>query len=148
MIHTFNSSHTNYTNGTPRGTFLSAEVKSAVPGSCPSAQPGSGTVCEVIVVPRVCCAQRSGTSTSCETVSSCDPGFWTILVLSAVVGCICCVFSWTLTYLDSYQPGMAFPTLLTLPHFRDVYDHGFHMGYGVAVLNGIMAMLTAIWSLC
>ncbi|XP_030607550.1 ADP-ribosylation factor-like protein 6-interacting protein 6 [Archocentrus centrarchus] len=75
-------------------------------------------------------------------------GFWTILVLSAVVGCICCVFSWTLTYLDSYQPGMAFPTLLTLPHFRDVYDHGFHMGYGVAVLNGIMAMLTAIWSLC
>ncbi|XP_070786842.1 ADP-ribosylation factor-like protein 6-interacting protein 6 [Enoplosus armatus] len=69
-------------------------------------------------------------------------GFWSILVLSVLVGCICCVFSWTLTYLDSYEPGMAFPTPLTLAPIR-----GFHMGYGVAVLNGVMAMLTVIWSL-
>ncbi|XP_044044340.1 ADP-ribosylation factor-like protein 6-interacting protein 6 isoform X2 [Siniperca chuatsi] len=74
-------------------------------------------------------------------------GFWSILVLSVLVGCICCVFSWTLTYLDSYQPGMVFPTPLTLAHFRDVSGHGFHMSYGVAVLNGIMAILTVIWSL-
>lgn len=74
-------------------------------------------------------------------------GFWSILVLSVLVGCICCVFSWTLTYLDSYQPGMVLATPLTLAHFRDVSGHGFHMGYGVAVLNGIMAMLTVIWSL-
>ncbi|XP_051283281.1 ADP-ribosylation factor-like protein 6-interacting protein 6 [Dicentrarchus labrax] len=67
-------------------------------------------------------------------------GFWSILVLSVLAGCICCVFSWTLTYLDSQQTGI--PTL-TLTHFRD----GFHMGYGVAVLNGIMAVLTVIWSL-
>ncbi|XP_038572042.1 ADP-ribosylation factor-like protein 6-interacting protein 6 isoform X1 [Micropterus salmoides] len=71
-------------------------------------------------------------------------GFWSILVLSVLVGCICCVFSWTLTYLDSYQPGMAFPTLA---NFRDVSDHDFYMSYGVAVLNGIMGMLTVIWSL-
>uniref|UniRef100_A0A3P9D188 Uncharacterized protein n=1 Tax=Maylandia zebra TaxID=106582 RepID=A0A3P9D188_9CICH len=38
-------------------------------------------------------------------------GFWSLLVLSVLVGCICCVFSWMLTYLDSFQPGMDFPTL-------------------------------------
>ncbi|KAM7375005.1 hypothetical protein PAMA_014206 [Pampus argenteus] len=74
-------------------------------------------------------------------------GFWSILVLSVLVGWICCVFSWTLTYLDSYRPGTVFPTPLTLTCFRDVLGHGLHMGYGVAVLNGIMAMLTVIWSL-
>ncbi|XP_040888071.1 ADP-ribosylation factor-like protein 6-interacting protein 6 [Toxotes jaculatrix] len=74
-------------------------------------------------------------------------GFWSILVLSVLAGCICCVFSWTLTYLDSYQPGMGFPTLLDLVHSRDVSGHGFHMGYGVVLLNGIMAMITVIWSL-
>ncbi|XP_008278000.1 ADP-ribosylation factor-like protein 6-interacting protein 6 [Stegastes partitus] len=74
-------------------------------------------------------------------------GFWSILVLSVLVGCICCVLSWTFTYLNSYQPGMVFPTLLTLAHFRDGSGHDFHMSYGVAVLNGIMAMLTVIWSL-
>uniref|UniRef100_A0A3P9DHV6 Uncharacterized protein n=1 Tax=Maylandia zebra TaxID=106582 RepID=A0A3P9DHV6_9CICH len=37
-------------------------------------------------------------------------GFWSLLVLSVLVGCICCVFSWMLTYLDSFQPGMDFPT--------------------------------------
>uniref|UniRef100_A0A3P8NWD8 Uncharacterized protein n=1 Tax=Astatotilapia calliptera TaxID=8154 RepID=A0A3P8NWD8_ASTCA len=45
-------------------------------------------------------------------------GFWSLLVLS--VGCICCVFSWMLTYLDSFQPGMDFPTLWTVAHVRDV----------------------------
>ncbi|XP_062270589.1 ADP-ribosylation factor-like protein 6-interacting protein 6 isoform X3 [Scomber scombrus] len=74
-------------------------------------------------------------------------GFWSILVLSVLAGCICCIFSWTLTYLDSYQPGMGLPTLLTLSYLRDLSAHGFHMCYGVAVLNGIMAMLTVIWSL-
>ncbi|XP_039870771.1 ADP-ribosylation factor-like protein 6-interacting protein 6 [Simochromis diagramma] len=75
-------------------------------------------------------------------------GFWSLLVLSVLVGCICCVFSWMLTYLDSFQPGMDFPTLRTVAHVRDASDRGFHVGYGVAVLNGIMAMLTIIWSLC
>uniref|UniRef100_A0A3P9DTD8 Uncharacterized protein n=1 Tax=Maylandia zebra TaxID=106582 RepID=A0A3P9DTD8_9CICH len=45
-------------------------------------------------------------------------GFWSLLVLS--VGCICCVFSWMLTYLDSFQPGMDFPILRTVAHVRDV----------------------------
>ncbi|XP_023282684.1 ADP-ribosylation factor-like protein 6-interacting protein 6 [Seriola lalandi dorsalis] len=74
-------------------------------------------------------------------------GFWSILVLSLLAGCICCVSSWTLTYLDSYQPGMAFPTLLDLTNFSDASGCAFHMGYGVVVLNGVMAMLTVIWSL-
>lgn len=74
-------------------------------------------------------------------------GVWSILVLSVLVGCICCVVSWTLTYLDSYQPGSVLGTQLTLAHLRGVSGHGLHLGYGVAVLNGVMAMLTVIWSL-
>ncbi|XP_059184067.1 ADP-ribosylation factor-like protein 6-interacting protein 6 [Centropristis striata] len=74
-------------------------------------------------------------------------GFWSVLVLSVLVGFICCVFSWTLTYLDSERTGVALGAPLTLAHFRDISGHGFHFGYGVAVLNGIMAMLTVVWSL-
>uniref|UniRef100_UPI0037E7ABD6 ADP-ribosylation factor-like protein 6-interacting protein 6 n=1 Tax=Semicossyphus pulcher TaxID=241346 RepID=UPI0037E7ABD6 len=74
-------------------------------------------------------------------------GFWSILVLSLFAGCICCVLSCTLTYLDSHQPGREFPTLLTTANIRDVSARGFHLGYAVAALNGIMAMLTVVWSL-
>ncbi|XP_008428133.1 ADP-ribosylation factor-like protein 6-interacting protein 6 [Poecilia reticulata] len=74
-------------------------------------------------------------------------GFWSILMISAVAGCISCIYSWTLTQLDSYQPGMAFPSLLSLLDFRDPSSHGFNMNSGLAVLNGILAMLTVIWSL-
>ncbi|XP_032361838.1 ADP-ribosylation factor-like protein 6-interacting protein 6 isoform X2 [Etheostoma spectabile] len=45
-------------------------------------------------------------------------GFWSILVLSVLLGCISCVFSWTLTYLNSYQPGIGLGTPLTLADFR------------------------------
>ncbi|XP_071320793.1 ADP-ribosylation factor-like protein 6-interacting protein 6 isoform X2 [Trachinotus anak] len=83
----------------------------------------------------------------CALVYPILKGFWSILVLSVAAGCVCCVSSWTLTYLDAFQPGMVFPTLLDLAHFRDVSGRDFHMGYGVVVLNGIMAMLTVIWSL-
>uniref|UniRef100_A0A1A7WYI2 ADP-ribosylation-like factor 6 interacting protein 6 n=1 Tax=Iconisemion striatum TaxID=60296 RepID=A0A1A7WYI2_9TELE len=74
-------------------------------------------------------------------------GFWSILVLAAVVGCICCIFSWILTYLDSQQSGAKFPSPPSLERFRHITDHGFNMSYGVAALNGLMALLTVIWSL-
>lgn len=45
-------------------------------------------------------------------------GFWSILVLSVLAGSICAVFSWIITYLDSYQLGKVPPTLLALFHFR------------------------------
>ncbi|KAM9835876.1 ADP-ribosylation factor-like protein 6-interacting protein 6 [Aulostomus maculatus] len=69
-------------------------------------------------------------------------GFWSVFVLSVFAGSICCVFSWTLTNLNLYHQSV--PTLLMLSH-RDV--SGFHLDYSVAVLNGIMAMLTVIWNL-
>ncbi|KAF3706412.1 ADP-ribosylation factor-like protein 6-interacting protein 6 [Channa argus] len=74
-------------------------------------------------------------------------GFWSITVLSLLVGSTSFIVSWTLTYFDSYQRGMVFPKPLALAHFRDVSGEGLHVGYGVALLNGIMAMLTVIWSL-
>uniref|UniRef100_A0A3P9CEJ9 Uncharacterized protein n=1 Tax=Maylandia zebra TaxID=106582 RepID=A0A3P9CEJ9_9CICH len=51
-------------------------------------------------------------------------GFWSLLVLSVLVGCICCVFSWMFTYLDSFQPGMDFPTLRTVAH---AVRNGWHV---------------------
>ena len=51
---------------------------------------------------------------ACACVCVC-PGFWSILVLSVIAGCICCAFSLSITYMDSYTPGMVF-----LPNFR--YD--------------------------
>ncbi|XP_013887763.1 ADP-ribosylation factor-like protein 6-interacting protein 6 [Austrofundulus limnaeus] len=66
-------------------------------------------------------------------------GFWTILVLAVLVGCFCCVFSWTLTYLDSKRPGVMSPALRDGP--------GFNHSSGLAALSGVMAVLTVIWTL-
>lgn len=118
-------------------------------------------------------SQRPETSNQWPVTSHvCVPGFWSILTISTVAGCISCIFSWTLTQLDSHQPGMAFPSLLSLLDFRycrveaahvfsftywmtfivsvccrDPSSHGFNVTSGLAVLNGILATLTLIWSL-
>ncbi|XP_043930844.1 ADP-ribosylation factor-like protein 6-interacting protein 6 isoform X3 [Protopterus annectens] len=74
-------------------------------------------------------------------------GFWTLLVLAAVAGMSCCMFSWTVTYFDSFEPGMFPPTPLSPARFRKMTGHSFHIGYTMAILNGIMAALTVMWSL-
>ncbi|XP_067116701.1 ADP-ribosylation factor-like protein 6-interacting protein 6 [Osmerus mordax] len=74
-------------------------------------------------------------------------GFWSVLVLSVLAGLSCCSFSWTLTYFDSYQPGMFPPTPLSSAYLRRLTGHSFHVGYSVAVLNGIVAALTVVWNL-
>ncbi|XP_006002131.1 ADP-ribosylation factor-like protein 6-interacting protein 6 isoform X1 [Latimeria chalumnae] len=45
-------------------------------------------------------------------------GFWSLLVLSLMSGLSCCSFSWTLTYFDSFEPGMFPPTPLSPARFR------------------------------
>ncbi|XP_041119673.1 ADP-ribosylation factor-like protein 6-interacting protein 6 [Polyodon spathula] len=74
-------------------------------------------------------------------------GFWSLLVFSLSAGLACCSFSWTLTYLDSFEPGMFPPTPLSPACFRKLTGHSFHIGYSMAILNGIMAALTVIWCL-
>ncbi|KAK1166062.1 ADP-ribosylation factor-like protein 6-interacting protein 6 isoform X1 [Acipenser oxyrinchus oxyrinchus] len=74
-------------------------------------------------------------------------GFWSLLVLSLSAGLTCCSFSWTLTYFDSFEPGMFPPTPLSPARFRKLTGHSFHIGYSMAILNGIMAALTLIWCL-
>ncbi|XP_016418910.1 ADP-ribosylation factor-like protein 6-interacting protein 6 [Sinocyclocheilus rhinocerous] len=74
-------------------------------------------------------------------------GFWSILVLSSVAGILCCSFSWTLTYFDSFEPGMFPPTPLSSARLKRMTGHSFHMGYSMAILNGIVAALTLIWYL-
>ncbi|XP_066522701.1 ADP-ribosylation factor-like protein 6-interacting protein 6 [Hoplias malabaricus] len=74
-------------------------------------------------------------------------GFWSMLVLSSLAGVLCCSFSWTLTYFDSFEPGMFPPTPLSPVKLRKMTGHSFHMGYSMAILNGIVAALTVIWCL-
>ncbi|XP_065269207.1 ADP-ribosylation factor-like protein 6-interacting protein 6 isoform X1 [Emys orbicularis] len=88
-------------------------------------------------------------------------GFWGLFVLALMTGLSCCSFSWTVTYFDSFEPGMFPPTPLSPARFKwDLYDrlnntasdvrltgHSFHMGYSMAILNGIVAALTIVWCL-
>ncbi|TRY82823.1 hypothetical protein DNTS_025584 [Danionella cerebrum] len=74
-------------------------------------------------------------------------GFWSILVLSSLAGGLCCSFSWTLTYFDSFEPGTFPPTPLSSARLKKTTGHSFHMGYSMAILNGIAAALTLIWYL-
>lgn len=74
-------------------------------------------------------------------------GFWSMLVLSSLAGVLCCSFSWTLTYFDSFEPGMFPPTPLSPARYRQMTGHSFHMGYSMAILNGIVAGLTFFWCL-
>ncbi|XP_018429309.1 PREDICTED: ADP-ribosylation factor-like protein 6-interacting protein 6 [Nanorana parkeri] len=82
-----------------------------------------------------------------EEVKTSMLGFWSLLVLSLVAGLSCCSFSWTVTYFDSFEPGMFPPTPLSPARFRKITGHSFHVGYTMAILNGIVAALTVLWCL-
>ncbi|XP_077569855.1 ADP-ribosylation factor-like protein 6-interacting protein 6 [Stigmatopora nigra] len=73
-------------------------------------------------------------------------GFWSILVLSVFAGVSCCSFSLILTYLNSYKPGIAPPTIFSLL-YRNKNNPDLLLNYTVAVLNGFMATLAVIWNL-
>uniref|UniRef100_A0A8I5TR64 ARF like GTPase 6 interacting protein 6 n=1 Tax=Pongo abelii TaxID=9601 RepID=A0A8I5TR64_PONAB len=45
-------------------------------------------------------------------------GFWTLLMISLTAGFSCCSFSWTVTYFDSFEPGMFPPTPLSPARFK------------------------------
>ncbi|XP_042302989.1 ADP-ribosylation factor-like protein 6-interacting protein 6 isoform X1 [Sceloporus undulatus] len=81
------------------------------------------------------------------TVETSILGFWSLLVLSLIAGLSCCSFSWTVTYFDSFEPGMFPPTPLSPARFKRMTGHSFHMGYSMAILNGIVAALTVLWCL-
>ncbi|KAL1022032.1 hypothetical protein UPYG_G00021360 [Umbra pygmaea] len=74
-------------------------------------------------------------------------GFWSILIMSMVAGVCCCGFTWTITYFDSFEPGMLAKTPMSPTILRQVTGQSFQMGYSVAVLNGIVAAITVVWSL-
>ncbi|XP_008069262.1 ADP-ribosylation factor-like protein 6-interacting protein 6 [Carlito syrichta] len=74
-------------------------------------------------------------------------GFWTLLIISLTAGFSCCSFSWTVTYFDSFEPGMFPPTPFSPARFKKLTGHSFHTGYSMAILNGIVAALTVAWCL-
>ncbi|XP_015452033.1 ADP-ribosylation factor-like protein 6-interacting protein 6 isoform X2 [Pteropus alecto] len=48
-------------------------------------------------------------------------GFWTLLIISLIAGFSCCSFSWTVTYFDSFEPGMFPPTPLSPARFKGLF---------------------------
>ncbi|NIG59525.1 ADP-ribosylation factor-like protein-interacting protein [Pontoporia blainvillei] len=74
-------------------------------------------------------------------------GFWTLLIISLTAGFSCCSSAWTVTYFDSFEPGMFLPTPLSPARFKKLTGHSFHVGYSMAILNGIVAALTVAWCL-
>ncbi|XP_068612582.1 ADP-ribosylation factor-like protein 6-interacting protein 6 [Brachionichthys hirsutus] len=68
-------------------------------------------------------------------------GFWSVSVLSVTAGCVCSVVSWTLNHLDGHRAGSVLP----LANVRD--EAAFDLGSGLALLNGLAAALTVVWSL-
>ncbi|XP_072308036.1 ADP-ribosylation factor-like protein 6-interacting protein 6 [Eucyclogobius newberryi] len=67
-------------------------------------------------------------------------GFWSVSALSLVVAGLCSASSWILTHLDSAH-------CRPRPHSSPQDSDGARLGYGMAVLNGAMAMVTVMWSL-
>uniref|UniRef100_A0A8D0GHB9 ARF like GTPase 6 interacting protein 6 n=1 Tax=Sphenodon punctatus TaxID=8508 RepID=A0A8D0GHB9_SPHPU len=90
---------------------------------------------------------RSEKEKSEDNVETSLLGFWSLLVLALMTGLSCCSFSWTVTYFDSFEPGMFPPTPLSPARFKRLTGHSFHMGYSMAILNGIVAALTIVWCL-
>ncbi|XP_060113233.1 ADP-ribosylation factor-like protein 6-interacting protein 6 isoform X1 [Heteronotia binoei] len=82
-----------------------------------------------------------------ESIDTNILGFWSLLILALVAGLSCCSFSWTVTYFDSFEPGMFPPTPLSPARFKRMTGHSFHVGYSMAILNGVVAALTVIWCL-
>ncbi|KAL8183316.1 UNVERIFIED_CONTAM: ADP-ribosylation factor-like protein 6-interacting protein 6 [Gekko kuhli] len=82
-----------------------------------------------------------------ESIETNILGFWSLLILALVSGLSCCSFSWTVTYFDSFEPGMFPPTPLSPARFKRMTGHSFHVGYSMAILNGIVAALTVVWCL-
>uniref|UniRef100_A0A3B4B0G2 Uncharacterized protein n=1 Tax=Periophthalmus magnuspinnatus TaxID=409849 RepID=A0A3B4B0G2_9GOBI len=69
---------------------------------------------------------------------SCPVGFWSVLVISLLVASLCSASSWILMHLDSAHSR-------TRPHISP-HDR-VRLDYGMAALNGVMAMVTVIWGL-
>lgn len=67
-------------------------------------------------------------------------GFWSILALALVVAFLCSASSLCLIHLDSVH----FRTRTPGPPHNST---SARLDYGMAVLNGVMAMFTVIWSL-
>lgn len=90
---------------------------------------------------------RSERGNSEDSVETSILGFWSLLILALTTGLSCCSFSWTVTYFDSFEPGMFPPTPLSPERFKRMTGHSFHMGYSMAILNGIVAALIMVWCL-
>ncbi|KAG8125053.1 hypothetical protein E2320_020337 [Naja naja] len=69
-----------------------------------------------------------------------------VVALLALLIAIACL-ALRVIYFDSFEPGMFPPTPLSPARFKRLTGHSFHMGYSMAILNGIVAAFTIAWRL-
>ncbi|XP_042804725.1 ADP-ribosylation factor-like protein 6-interacting protein 6 isoform X3 [Panthera leo] len=76
-------------------------------------------------------------------------GFWTLLIISLSAGFSCCSFSWTVTYFDSFEPGMFPPTPLSPARFKtsQVSHRRGNLRAGVVFLSGEKKIMETDWTL-
>ncbi|XP_045335821.1 ADP-ribosylation factor-like protein 6-interacting protein 6 isoform X3 [Leopardus geoffroyi] len=76
-------------------------------------------------------------------------GFWTLLIISLSAGFSCCSFSWTVTYFDSFEPGMFPPTPLSPARFKtsQVSHRRGNLWAGVVFLSGEKKIMETDWTL-
>ncbi|XP_071802864.1 uncharacterized protein [Asterias amurensis] len=72
---------------------------------------------------------------------------WSLL-LSVLLGVSCLLFSWSITYQDSLQPGQFPPTPVSPKKFRKKSGHRFHSSYLMALVNGLAVFALSAWWLC
>ncbi|XP_054113612.1 ADP-ribosylation factor-like protein 6-interacting protein 6 isoform X2 [Callithrix jacchus] len=70
-------------------------------------------------------------------------GFWTLLIISLTAGFSCCSFSWTVTYFDSFEPGMFPPTPLSPARFKHGLVWFCYPGWSAVVPSQLSATSTS-----
>ncbi|XP_072037928.1 uncharacterized protein [Amphiura filiformis] len=69
----------------------------------------------------------------------------TVCLVALLMGCTCACLSWNITYYDSLKPGILPPTPLSPIKHRHQTRHMFHLGYILAIANGLAAFTLAWW---
>lgn len=68
-----------------------------------------------------------------------------VLIWALASGLAVGIFTWMIIYMDSVEPGINPPTPISPSKLREVSGHNFHMGYVMAIINGVVFFVIGIW---
>lgn len=67
------------------------------------------------------------------------------LLVSLLLGVLCIVLSWMITFSDSLEPGSNPPSPISPQKFRKRSGHTFHSNYVVCIANGVIVFAVSLW---